>query len=112
MSTQDYNNQDYNTSDTHPYIGVILHKDNRHPHIVALTPYNVTIPPHSRTNIPLQLPSCRIGTLLLLEPLNNGLNIARTVVWIHEMEYCPVWNDTDYPITLKYGTPIATVSTV
>jgi len=27
-------------------------------------------------------------------------------------EYCPVWNDTNEPIALKYGTPIATVSTI
>jgi len=43
---------------------------------------------------------------------NHGLRIARTVVWIHEIEYCPVWNDTNYPIHLKYITPVATVSTV
>jgi len=27
-------------------------------------------------------------------------------------KYCPVWNDSDEPITLKYGTPIATVSPI
>jgi len=40
------------------------------------------------------------------------LRVARTVVLIHGREYCPVWNDTNEPRTLKYGTPLATVLTI
>jgi len=84
--------------------------------MLAITPYNMTIPPNSRTLLPLRLPYWRTSKKLLLEPLhsknNNGLRIARTVVWIQGREYCPVRNDTNEPITLKYGTPLATVSTI
>jgi len=84
--------------------------------MLARTPYNVTIPPHSRSNLPLQLPYWMKSKILLLEPLHNrnnlGLRVARTVVWINRSEYCPVWNDTNEPITLKNGTAIATISTI
>jgi len=75
----------------------------------------VTIPPNSRTILLVQLLYCRTIQVLLLEPLYNqnnlGVRVARTVVWVHGRKYCPVWNDTIESITLKYGTPIATVST-
>jgi len=52
----------------------------------------------------------------MLEPLDNqnaiGVKVARTLVSVHGRKYCPVWNDSDQPITLKYGTPIATVSPI
>jgi len=52
----------------------------------------------------------------MLEPLDNQnavrFRVARTLVSIHGRKYCPVWNDSDKPITLKYGTPIATVSPI
>jgi len=52
----------------------------------------------------------------MLEPLDNqnalGFKVARTLVSVHGRKYCPVWNDSDDPITLKYGTPIATVSPI
>jgi len=84
--------------------------------MLARTPYNVTIPPHSRTILPLRLPYWRTSKMLLLKPLYNrnivGLKEACTIVWIHRREYCPVWNDTNDPITLKYETTLATVSTI
>jgi len=52
----------------------------------------------------------------MLEPLDNqntvGFRVARTLISVHGRKYCPVWNDSDEPITLKYGTPIATVSPI
>jgi len=52
----------------------------------------------------------------MLEPLDNqnalGFKVARTLVSVHGRKYCPVWNDSDDPITLRYGTPIATVSPI
>jgi len=52
----------------------------------------------------------------MLKPLDNqnavGFKVARTLVSVHGRKYCPVWNDLDQPITLKYGTPIATVSPI
>jgi len=41
-----------------------------------------------------------------------GFRVACTLVNVHGKKYCPVWNDSDEPITLKYGTPIATVSQI
>jgi len=52
----------------------------------------------------------------MLEPFDNqnaiGFRVARTLVSVHGRKYCPVWNDSDEPITFKYGTPIATVSPI
>jgi len=125
-SNQDYDTDDKNTQSYHigrspqrntpPYIGAILHQEKCPPQMLAITPYNVTIPPHSRTILPLGLIYWRTIKILLLEPLhsrnNHGLKVAHTVVWIHRREYCSVWNDTNEHITLKYGTPLATVSTI
>jgi len=51
-----------------------------------------------------------------MEPLDNknavGFKVARTLVSVHGRKFCPVWNDSDQPITLKHGTPIATVSPI
>jgi len=104
---QSYNNPGYDTRDkqsydngsqqhtyTPPYIGAILHNYTCPPHILAITPYNLTIPPNSRTHLPLRLPYWRTSKILLLEPLYNrnnvGLRVARTLVWIYGREYCPV----------------------
>jgi len=52
----------------------------------------------------------------MLKLLDNhnavGFKVARTLVSVHGRKYCSVWNDSDVPITLKYGTPIATVSPI
>jgi len=52
----------------------------------------------------------------MLEPLDNqnalGFKVACTLVSTHVRKYCPVWNDSDQPLTLNYGTPIATVSLI
>jgi len=52
----------------------------------------------------------------MLELLDNknamGFRVARTLVSVHGRKYCPVWNDWDEPITLKYSTPIATLSPI
>jgi len=41
----------------------------------------------------------------MLEPLDYqnavGFKVARTLVSVHRRKYCPVWNDSDQPITLK-----------
>jgi len=86
------------------------------PHIVALTPFDVTIPPNSQQILPIKQPDCNTNKGLMLRPLYNrngvGFRVARTVVWVHGRKYCPVWNNSNEPITLKCGTPIATVSTI
>jgi len=119
-----YSSQGYDTRDIRsdnngrptPHIGAIFVKEKCPPQMLVITPYNVTIQPHNRTNIPLRLPYWRTSKILLLEPLYNinnlGLRLARTVVWINGSELCPVWNDTNRPITLKYETAIATISTI
>jgi len=84
------------------------------PQILAISPYEVTIPPNSQQILQVQFPYCKTNKVLLLEPLDNknavGFKVARTLVSVHGRKYCPVWNNSDQPITLKYGTPIATVS--
>jgi len=122
-NAQSDNNQEYNNSDTESYnnsrstlyIRAIHKTEECPPQIIVWTPYNVTIQPHNRTHIPLRLTNWRTSKVLLLEPRYDrnhlGLRVARRVVWINRSEYCPVWNDTHRPITLKYGTAIAIVST-
>jgi len=84
------------------------------PHIVAITPYEIKIPPNSQQILQVQFPYCKTNKVLMLEKLNNRnavvLRVCRTLVSVHGRKYCPIWNDSDQPITLKYGTPIATVS--
>jgi len=57
-NTPSYSNQGYDTKesynygrppqrDTPPYIGVILHQEKCSQQMLAITPFNVTIPPHS-----------------------------------------------------------------
>jgi len=86
------------------------------PQILAISPYNITIPPNSQQVLQVQFPSCKTNKVLMLEPLDNknavGFRLARTLVCVHSRKYCPVWNDSDEPITLKYGMPIATVSPI
>jgi len=64
------------------------------PHILAVTPYDVTIPPHSRQILPIKQPGCKTNKKLMLRPLSNrnnlGLRVARAVVWVHGRKYCPV----------------------
>jgi len=52
----------------------------------------------------------------MLEPLDNenalGFRVARTLVSVHGRKCCPVWNDSNDPMTLPYGTPIATASPI
>jgi len=86
------------------------------PQIIAITPYDVTIPPNSQQILQVQFPYCRTKKVLLLEPLDNqnalGFKVARTLVSTQGRKFCPVWNDSDQPLTLYYGTPIATVSPI
>jgi len=83
------------------------------PHIIAITPYDITFPHNSQQVLQVQFPFCTTNKVLILEPLDNknavGFRVARTLVSVHGREYCLVWNDLDEPITLKYGTPITTV---
>jgi len=76
----------------------------------------VTIPPKSQKILQIQFPYSRTNEVLMLEPLDNkktvGFRVARTLVSVHSKKYCPVWNDSDEPITLKYRTSIATVSLI
>jgi len=52
----------------------------------------------------------------MLEPLDiknaMGFRVARTLVSVHGMKYCPGWNDSDELITLQYRMPIATVPSI
>jgi len=111
-----YNNGNPPHRYTPPYIGAILHKYKRifsslngmvqvpqwnkyPPQIVAVTPYDVTLPPNDRLILLIQQPDCNTNQRLLLEPLYNknnlGLRVARTVVWVNGRKYCPVWNETN-----------------
>jgi len=86
------------------------------PQIMAISPYEITIPPNSQQVLQVKFTFCKTNKVILLEPLDNknavGFRVARTLVSIHGRKYCPVWNDSDKTITLKYGTPIATVSPI
>jgi len=86
------------------------------PQIIAISPYEITIPPNSQQVLQVQFPFCKNNKVLMLKPLENqnpvGYRVARTLVSVHGTKYCPVWNDSDETITLKYGTPIATVSLI
>jgi len=86
------------------------------PQIMAIFPYKITIPPISQQVLQVQFPFCKTNKVLMLEPLENKnavcFRVARTLVSVHGRKYCPVWNDSDEPITLKYGTLIAMVSPI
>jgi len=62
------------------------------PQIIAIRPYEVTIPPNSQQIQQVQFPYCRTNKVLLLEPLDNqnavGFKVARRLV--HGRKYCPV----------------------
>jgi len=83
------------------------------PQIMAITPYEVTIQPNSQQILQVQFSCCRTNKVLMLEPLDNenalGIRVARTLVSVHGKFFCPVWNNSDEPMTLPFGTPIATV---
>jgi len=64
------------------------------PQIIAITPYEVTIPLNSQQVLQVQFPFCKTNKVLMLEPLDNqnavGFRVARTLVSVHEMKYCLV----------------------
>jgi len=100
-----YNNEHPPHTYTRPYIEVILDKDKRifnsyngkvqvpqwnkcPPHILAVTPYDVTIPPNSQQILPIKQPDCNTNKRLMLRPIYNkngfGFRVPRTVVWVHQ----------------------------
>jgi len=86
------------------------------PQIIAITPYEITIPTNSQQVLQVQFPFCKTNKVLMLKPLDNqnavGFRVARTLVSVHGRKYGPVRNDSNETITLKYGTPIATASPI
>jgi len=73
------------------------------PQIKAISPYEVTLTPNCQQILQVQIPYYKTNKVLLLEPLDNqnavGFKVTRTLVSLHGKKYCPVWNDSDQPIT-------------
>jgi len=57
------------------------------PQIIAISPYEVTIPPNSQQILQVQFPYCKTNKVLMLEPLDNknavGFKVARTLISVH-----------------------------
>jgi len=64
------------------------------PQIIAITPYEITIPPNSQQVLQAQFRFCKTNKVLMLEPLDNqnavSFRVARTLVSVHWRKYCPV----------------------
>jgi len=64
------------------------------PQIIAISPYEITIPLNSQQILQVQFPYCRTNKVLMLEPLNNQnavrFRVARTLVSVYGRKNCPV----------------------
>src|SRR6266568_2508976 len=84
--------------------------------LLARLQQTITIPAFSQAIVPIVLRGRFQDSVLLIEPIDNSnprdFRVARTLLKTKGIKRCPVWNDSDEPLTLPQNTPIATISTI